>query len=421
MDSSILFKLLNGTRRPSGLGMLRPQAIEKVGEGLAGSKGKAIDFYRQVEGLIGPKQGQLYYGKARQLPGTVSQEQFLQAVQPRQLHWRQGLSSPEDGGDPGLIDDLVSQRGHDQQIWEDFLEHAKQSGLYDEVAEYLGHEPGGDDSGLLDTLNTSDDFREFYHDHHLFRQAERDAAGMAADMMGHETNMYRGYQRQFNPYRDGGDDGYFEAVVQDPGLARHRGRRSPLDEARHMYASDLWAGQHFDNPFQLGHVRGSIVPAGELHPLLRRHGNAMALEEIQSDPVETLGRYKKQGAQLGPDLEARYKDVHNTLAAAALHRFIDTPGLDFFALPTPLGIAAARGTEGPSKFHHQVYEKDLKSLYQLLQDPEVSSPTYNIWNRQQAEGAVRGRGIPYRQGGAVQAPSVQSPAGGLRRCSCQGK
>lgn len=157
---------------------------------------------------------------------------------------------------------------------------------------------------------------------------------------------FGGYQRQpaARALQDKGGE-YFETVLRRA-PSYERGLKKRLTPAE-------WSSYHFENPAQLGHVRGTVSPGGQ----------KMLIEEIQSDPVEQLGdKY--------PGMENIYGKLGNMIidrAAAA-----DVP---IVMVPDAKRIASVRGGD-KSGFMEKLYNRELgKVLYDPLQ--ELGVPVYS--------------------------------------------
>lgn len=135
------------------------------------------------------------------------------------------------------------------------------------------------------------------------------------------TPRWGAYQRQ--PQATGGD--YFETVLRG-GVSRER---SLTDH-------------HFDNPSQLGHIRGNVAE--------RPQGLSVMLEEIQSDPLEQIGNM--------PVMQG----IYGRLGRMALDRSAEA-GATELLIPDAMRIASVRD-QSKLPFYQKVYDKSLgKELY----------------------------------------------------------
>lgn len=203
-----------------------------------------------------------------------------------------------------------------------------------------------------------------------------DAREMAAHQQGAKgfAPAYSEYQRQPGLARaHSGDDevGYFETVL-----------RGTPSRARSDLAPDQKGNWHFSNPSQLGHVRGSVTPGGNVYA-----------EELQSDLLEDL-----------PNLPA-LEGIYGKLGRMLIDRSAEA-GAPSVSFPDANRIASVRNqTQLP--FFRDVYDKQLsKQLYDPLAKRGVPLRQENGWTTMDLpEGvlnAIKNDGLlNYKRGGLV--------------------
>ncbi len=201
-----------------------------------------------------------------------------------------------------------------------------------------------------------------------------------------EANMPRGrsmrpaystYQRQSGltgdtnsqiPYNS---DSYFETVL-----------RGTPSRARGDLGPDQKGNWHFDNPAQLGHVRGAVTPGGNVYA-----------EELQSDPLEDA-----------PNLPA-LQGIYGKLGRMLIDRSAEA-GAPSVSFPSAERIAAVRN-RSQMPFFRSVYDRDLaKQLYEPLAKRGVPLRQENGWTTMDLpEGvlnAIKNDGLlNYKRGGRV--------------------
>jgi hypothetical protein len=184
---------------------------------------------------------------------------------------------------------------------------------------------------------------------------------------------YKVYQRQpasENMERAGGE--YFETVLRGRALGNLPGKRASevLEDASY----------HFDNPQQLGHIRGTASP------------DRLLIDEIQSDPLEFLGSKH-------PSMQNIYGKLGNMIvdrAAAA--------NIPLVSVPDAARIASVRDSDDMA-FFRKLYNKEMdKALYTplSLQGLRVNKDDgwFNIELPEAAREAIRrGELLRYKRGG----------------------
>lgn len=400
------------------LQLLRPQALDRVSQGLRGAMGQPRDYWQQGANLVGPGQMGLYFGAQ---PGgglgQVSREQFLQGARPRPLRAERGyvlgLSSSQ-------AEEMAMDRLHESGVWDEIAHEVVQEDIGERAYDQLLARMGGEHA---DAVRAREELDHHFNrlDGHIDR-AVRDSRAfdraidnvtenrfLDPDDSGRSYNEYATMQRlvpqaimHWKPAAE-----YFEAVVKDPALSRGRyshwfGQASGTDEGL----------THFSNLGQLGHVRGTVVPdmnavdlgyrelPGSVYP-----GPGLLVEELQSDPVETLGKVKGdeavQQSGLLPGLTARLRNPHHLLASAALERAAQVPGLRYFGLPTAEHVGSIRDrSPGMRRFLEALYGRELQPLRDRLQPARLESTNrWDLYDLDQARPIIYDQGLPYRKGG----------------------
>ena len=182
---------------------------------------------------------------------------------------------------------------------------------------------------------------------------------------------------------------YFETVLRStPG----QGRRDNLP----FSPGSQWSEEpgelstmHFANPSQLGHVRGSITPGGNVYA-----------EELQSDPIEMFGKH-------GEAVPAAMTDIYGKLGRMLIDRSAEA-GAPSVSFPDAYRIASVRN-QGQTSFFRDVYDKQLsKQLYDPLAKRGVPLRQESGWTTMELpEGvleAIKRDGLlNYKRGGLVRA------------------
>ncbi len=189
---------------------------------------------------------------------------------------------------------------------------------------------------------------------------------------------YSTYQRQPGLTRDTNSQipyneqpNYFETVL-----------RGTPSRARGDLGPDQKGNWHFDNPAQLGHVRGSVTPGGNVYA-----------EELQSDPLEDA-----------PNLPA-LQGIYGKLGRMLIDRSAEA-GAPSVSFPNADRIASVRN-QAQLPFFRSVYDKDLaKQLYAPLAKRGVPLRQENGWTTMDLpEGvlnAIKNDGLlNYKRGGPV--------------------
>ena len=262
-------------------------------------------------------------------------------VDSRNLHWehlikKDILNYPElSTRDKALIQNLLAQKkAMSPELWETQAERV--------IANFDGPD------AAHDSLMNS----------HVLDEARAWAYGEGTKATKHMDPAYTDYQR-LGPTASSkltkqelrefdANSGYFETVL--------RGKPVPRDTP-FIGAHNTPEDYHFQNPSQLGHIRGSVSP-----------DNRVYLEELQSDPLEQLSTKDV------PELQ----DIYGKLGRMAIDR---SAAGDATSVMFPTGNRI--GDVRPKKqlpFYQDVYDKQLdKQLYQPLQNKGVPLTQGNGW------------------------------------------
>lgn len=307
-------------RKVTQLDMVKPEVLERLAKELKGEQSQGLDYLRQTQNIIGPKQAALYYGPTTGgLAQLMKRDEFLGKAKPRRVGVQRGYIH-------GLDEDQLVRLADDI-----FLDH--HADRFDDIASTLHGNRDGNLEQWID--NNEDKVWEIARDTTQWDRAYE-----------HVMNAHD-HTRTVDPFKDvqrlRPTSPYFTAAV------RERGMPSPED------VLDM----HFANPEQLGHVRGSVTSTNAYgSDLVRPNSSIMFLEELQSDPGKML--QNRDGFMKGQRNEARMKNIHRLLAGSMLERGLKTPELGYMATPSPENIASVRG--GNADRYSGIYDRELAPL-----------------------------------------------------------
>lgn len=207
----------------------------------------------------------------------------------------------------------------------------------------------------------------------------------AYDQYQRQLGLTRGLSEERARIHDA-NTGYFETVLRGtPSRGQHTGL--PYKDAAE------YGEYHFANPSQLGHVRGSVTPGGNVYA-----------EELQSDPLEWIGKYGEQEAVSQP---SELDGIYGKLGRMLIDRSAEARALSV-SFPDANRIGSVRNS-GQMPFFRDVYDKRLvKELYAPLAKRGVPFRTENGWTTMELpEGVLeairKDRLLDYKRGGLVRA------------------
>lgn len=366
---------------------------QDIGQNLKGKLATGEQWYNQLKNTPGVKPAPLKaaYGHMAGSPIQLTKDQFLQSVvSPKLYTQRAHLKKP--AGDELRRHELTQDIFfNDGDLYEGGMNHQM-----DRLLDLQRRYPliNGEPVDLMDVAASDEGLA-------LLRQTPewRDALAQANNVLGsaHDNhNVYPGVQTlDWRPryphlwgYSNAESPGqYFETVL----------RKSPKEGEALTNIMERAAPStyHFDNPGQIAHARGEYYP----------DVNSVFMHEIQSDPLEAMGKLKLRGT---PGTEALSTPHGDMLKAALLNA--SKGGADRVVVPTGEMITNMRNP-AYRNFYESVYDEQLsKEVYNPLEQLGIRIPSGYGGSRSieltpEIRDNLNAYGLPFKKGGLAQARS----------------
>lgn len=347
---------------------------QDIGQALKGNLATGEQWYNQLKNMQGVKPGPLSaaYGHQRVSPIQMTKDEFLQSV---------------------INPKLYTQRAYLKDL--DISDHRHELAL-----DILHQNP--DLKVVLDLparlrLQTPE-----------YREALRRADNIiqSSGLKDNTYNVYEGTQtldwqpQLYMPAKNWRpeDSQYFETVLRK---APKEGAALTALQSKVLTVGDAvpWeAGEeiyHFQNPAQIAYARGQYYP----------QANSVFLHELQSDPLEALGKLKLRGT---PGTEALSTPHGDMLKAVLLQA--SKGGADRVVVPSGEMITRIRDPQYRN-FYENVYDTQLaQEVYSPLERlgiriPEGAGGAKSIELTPEIRTNLNAYGLPFKKGGLAQARS----------------
>ena len=366
---------------------------QDIGQTLKGKLATGEQWYNQLKNTPGVKPAPLKaaYGHMAGSPIQLTKDQFLQSVVSPKLYTQRAHLKKLDASDHRhelALDIFFNDEG--------FYEGAINRQM-DRLLDIQRRYPliNGEPVDLMDVA-ASDEGLALLRQTPEWQGALDRADNIVGGIAGDPHNVYPGVQTlDWRPryphlwgYSNAESPGqYFETV-----LRKNPKEGEALTNIMERAAPETY---HFDNPGQIAHARGEYYP----------DVNSVFMHEIQSDPLEAMGKLKLRGT---PGTEALSTPHGDMLKAALLNA--SRGGADRVVVPTGEMITNMRNP-AYRNFYENVYDEQLsKEVYNPLEQLGIRIPSGYGGSRSieltpEIRDNLNTYGLPFRKGGLAQACS----------------
>lgn len=344
-----------------------------IGQNLKGAVATGEQWYNQLRNIPGTKPGPLKaaYGHQQASPIQMSKDEFLQSVINPKLYTQRGFSRRSGEDAITRQHEIARDLMYDDPRFAEAVQEARRSRLaLEDMPEY--DEALSMASDMMSSVDSSHDIYEG-----IQTLKWRPEAYMPA----------KNWQPEYGQY--------FETVLRK---APQEGR--PLTEMqamakKYIEENNLNDIYHFENPGQIASARGEYYPGAK----------SVFLHELQSDPLEALGKLKLRGTPGSEALSTPHGDMLKAMVLRA-----SEGNADRVVVPSGEMITRIRDPQYRN-FYEDVYDTQLaREVYSPLERLGIRIPTKQGGARvieltPEIRANLNAYGLPFKKGGLAQACS----------------